>query len=477
MSLVGRYKEREILYKALKIKESEFIAITGRRRIGKTYLIKQLYSDNIRFEIRGIQDADLKQQLENFKRQMIRYFGNKFLDQKWNNWFEAFTSLELELEFDRLFFEDKPVIFFDELPWIAGRKSGFVEALSHFWNNWAVNQNVVVVICGSSASWMIQKIYRNRGSLYNRVSQKIILQPFSLKESEEYLRSRNITLNHYQLLQLYMVLGGVPYYLKAVEQELSASQTIQKICFEEQGILRYEFNHLYHALFDKADVHMEIVRTLNKFPKGLTRQELIKNSNLSDGGRLNKYIDDLLHSGFINTITQYNGKNKDKKFRLHDEYSRFYLKFIEGHNSFSSDYWQLQSVQQSFRSWSGFAFENLCIKHYDQIKQSLGLGVISASFCILDLKSNKDHPGIQVDMIIKRADHITHLCEIKFYSEPILVSTYLKEDLLKKKSVFQFTSKTKDQLFITLISPFGILDNENSLGLIDQSLSAKDLFI
>lgn len=273
-TIIGRVEEKEVLNKALASTEAEMISVIGRRRVGKTYLVRTVYEGKIAFEISGLQDATGEEQLRNFANQLRKFSRSKITISTPKDWLEAFFILIDFLEQCDL--ETQPVIFFDEVPWMATHKSGFLKGLSYFWNSWAVQQNVVVVICGSAASWMIQKILRDKGGLHNRVTRRIRLHPFTLAETEHFLNHRGIRFEPYQLLQLYMVMGGIPHYLKEIEGGKSATQNIDKICFGESGLLRDEFLSLYPALFKHAEYHTAIIRTLAAKPNGLTRSDLIK---------------------------------------------------------------------------------------------------------------------------------------------------------------------------------------------------------
>ena len=303
------------------------ISVIGRRRVGKTFLIRTVYGDYLDFEVSGIQDAKGNEQLRNFY-QRLREFFPDFTDKKPpSDWLDAFFRLSELL--DKKSKPGKKVIFLDEVPWMATHKSGFLRGLSFFWNSWAERKNVVVVLCGSAASWMIQKLLRNKGGLHNRVTRRLRLRPFNLAETKAFLRQRQVVLNHYQLLQLYMVMGGIPHYLKEVQTGQSAAQIIQRVCFQEDGLLREEFLSLYPALFQHADYHVAIIRALAKKHNGLSRSALVTAAGLSGGGRVTQVLSELLESGFITSYPAYGKKKKEQLYRLTDEYSLFYLRFIE----------------------------------------------------------------------------------------------------------------------------------------------------
>jgi len=474
-TFIGRRKEIEILQKAVKSKGAEMVSVIGRRRIGKTFLIKNVYKDDIVFELTGTRNAPLKEQLQNFTFSLQLASGNNTSVKPPANWMEAFFMLINYLK--ELPTDKKLVVFLDELPWLSTHRSGFLRGLSFFWNSWAVNQNIVVVICGSAASWMIQKVVNDKGGLHNRITKRIHLQPFTLSETEEFLQSRAIKLNRYHLIQLYMSMGGIPHYLKEVESGKSATQNIEDICFSNTGLLKDEFANLYGALFDHSDNHISIVRTLAKRKSGMTRNDLIQAAKLPNGGSITKVLDELKQSGFIDVYLPFGKKSKDRLYRLTDEYSIFYLQFIEKNVHEKDDVWKRLSQTQAYKTWCGYAFENICLKHISEIKSALHIGGVYSVSSTFYKKGTKKEAGTQIDLLLDRNDQIINLFEIKFYNKEFSISKAYAQTLRSKMDIFEETTKTRKHLFLTLITTFGIAQNEHSLGLVDQVLTIDDFFI
>jgi hypothetical protein len=360
--MIGRIKEQEILSKVYESTKPELIAIIGRRRVGKTYLIRQFFKEELDFEMVGLKDGTKEQQLRNFAYSLKEAKKSTILDAVPQDWLEAFYQLKTHLEIlgetDK-----KKVVFIDELPWIATNKSDFLTGFSFFWNSYASKANIVVIICGSATAWMIRKITDNKGGLHNRVTRKIVLLPFSLSEMAVYFQAKNISFERYQLVQLYMTMGGIPHYLDQVEGGKSAIQNIEAICFHPQGMLRTEFNNLYSSLFTHPERYEIVVTALSSTWKGLNRSEIIKQTNVKDGGGLTNILQELEQSGFITSYVPFNKKKKDTLFRLTDNYSLFYLKFIQPLAKNQSNSWQTLSQTQSWKSWSSYAFENICLQH------------------------------------------------------------------------------------------------------------------
>ena len=475
--IIGRKEEIEVLHKALESKNAEMISVIGRRRVGKTFLIKTIYQEQIAFELTGTKDAPLGEQLLNFFYALQLSAPNLILAKPPSNWMEAFFTLIKYLK-SRPENSSKAVVFLDELPWLATHKSGFLRALSFFWNSWAVNEQVVLVICGSAASWMIQKVVNHKGGLHNRITRRIHLEAFTLAETEQFLQTNNqCRLNHYQILQLYMAMGGIPHYLKEVEAGKSAAQNIEDICFSKTGLLRDEFSNLYSALFEHADNHIAIVRTLAQKRQGMNRNELIQAAKLPNGGSVTKALDELIQSGFIDVFYPFGKKKVNKLYRLMDEYSIFYLQFIEKNLKEKNDVWKQLSQTQSYKIWSGFAFENICLHHIPQIKRALSIGGVYAVSSTFYKKGTQTEKGAQIDLVLDRNDHTINIFEIKFYNKPFTLSKAYAENLKKKLDIFEESTKTKKHLFMSLITTFDLVPNEHSLGLVDQVLTLDDLYL
>jgi hypothetical protein len=472
--LIGREKEQKILERALRSSESEMVAIIGRRRVGKTYLINSVYADRIRFETFGVQNSSLKEQLNNFNFQLKKAFGTLAPTTSPKNWQDAFFSLITCWEQDPSTHQN--VLFFDELPWLATQKSGFLNAFSFFWNSWAVKKNVVVVICGSAASWMIQKVVNNKGGLHNRITKRIDLQPFTLGETEAFLKVRNINLERYQILQVYMAMGGIPHYLNEIVAGKSAIQNIEDICFSPSGMLYNEFSRLFSSLFDDAENHISIIRALFQKRSGMTRLDILETTSLPDGGGTSMYLEELESSGFISSYPSFEKKKKELVYRLTDEYSFFYLKFIENVQKQGNDTWKHLSQTQSFKTWSGYAFESICLKHIAQIRKALGISGIYSEASTFYQKGQDGQQGVQIDLLLDRNDNIINLFEIKFYADPLVLTKTQAEGLRTKRALFKHYTQSRKQIFLSMISTYGIVENEQSIGLIDNVLNLDTLF-
>ena len=470
MPLIGRASETKLMQSYLKDRKAHLVAIIGRRRVGKTFLIREVYKKNIVFEMTGLKDADLKTQLVNFKLQFEEYFQLQDVD--YSSWLIAFHQLSKAIEARKT--KKKKVVFFDELPWMASKRSGFTEALAHWWNNWACQQNIIVVICGSAASWMLENIVYAKGGLHNRITKLIALQPFTLSETKLFLASKQIRLSHYQIIQLYMTMGGIPHYLEQVQKGKSAAQNIQELCFAPHGVLRNEFENLYVALFDNAENHIKIIKALAKKAKGMERTEILKLTRISDGGGFTKTLKELEASGFISTVQPLEKKKKGTLYRLTDEYSLFYLKFMEGKQIKK---WLATHQQQDYKIWCGYAFENLCMKHVDDVLNALGIEGIQSHVNSFLHRADDDYPkGFQIDLLIDRKDEVINLCEMKFYADEFVINKEYAKKLRTKREGLKAVLKTKKTIHITFISVYGVFENQNKLDLIENDLNIEIFF-
>lgn len=468
---IERTEETNILQNALKTNESEMIAVIGRRRVGKTLLIRSVYKKHIVFELTGSLQTPTKEQLENFAGQLQFFSKSPIKLATPKSWPDAFRQLTTFLEKQKT--NQKKVLFFDELPWLASHKSRFLSAFGYFWNTWASRKNLVVVICGSAASWMIEKVVNDKGGLHNRITKLISLSPFTLAETRKYLLSRKINLNLYQSIQLYMAMGGIPHYLKEIEPGKSAAQNIDAICFGKNGLLKDEFSNLYLSLFDNATNHISIIRALATKWKGLSRKEIVDISKLPDGGSVTKYLNELNQSGFISSYLPYGKTKKDTLYRLTDEYSLFYLKFIEGKRKQS---WLNLSELQIWKSWSGYAFENICLKHSQQIKNALGISGVYSEESSFVFKGDESAKGFQIDLLIDRQDNSINLCEMKFHESEFTITGAYAKTLRERTAQFRAKAKTRKSIFLTFISTFGIKPNMHSIGTVNQEITMGELF-
>jgi len=478
--VIGRKKEQEILEKIWRSKTSELVAIYGRRRVGKTFLIREFFSSRgSYFELSGRKETSLVEQLKNFSEAFSKAFypGVSLLPPE--SWRDALSLLTREIE---KFPSKKHLLFFDELPWLAAQKSGFLQALDHYWNMyWSRMNHVKVILCGSAASWMLEKLIHARGGLHNRLTSIIHLQPFHLQETKAYLHARGVRLSEKQILDMYMVMGGIPYYLNFIEKGKSAEQNIQDLCFSTNGILHTEFERLLQSLFDASEVHVRILREIAQKREGISRENLLTRLNISSGGTFNKRLNELQAAGFIHSFIPYRHKKKEQHFRVLDEYSAFYLTWIDPvvEKGFPQvNYWKTCQRNAKWASWAGYAFESVCFKHLPQILRALRLTSIPCEIGNWRFvpKKRSTEQGAQVDLLFDRHDQAITLCEIKYSPNKYLIDKGYAKELHHKIDTFQKKTKTTKQLFLSFISTYGVKKNLWSEDLVTNEVSLKELF-
>ena len=476
--LIERNHEQRVLQEAVVSPDPELIAVYGRRRIGKTFLVRQHFGPAIAFELTGSHAGDMATQLEAFATAMGRATGAPAPLAAPADWTAAFRQLETYLGGLRKPRRGKRVVFFDELPWLATRRSGFLTAFEHFWNSWASAQPwLILVICGSSASWMLRKVVKQRGGLHNRVTRRIRLEPFTLAQCASYLEARNVRLDHRQLLELYMAFGGVPHYLNEARRGWSAAQTIEHACFQREGALRDEFGNLYHALFENADRHEAVIRALAQRGGGLERSDLLAAAGLPTGGTATKVLEELEESGFIGRSVPLGHTLRDSRYYLDDEYSLFYLTWIEKHRGTAEGAWLAIRAGGRFRAWSGLAFERVCFKHASLIKRALGIAALQTEEAAWAHRpESSDDDGAQIDLVIDRADRCVNLCEMKFSESEFVIDKGYARQLSRKRDIYLRVTGSKKAAFITLVTTYGVRDNQHAQQLGVQVVTMDALF-
>lgn len=471
--MIGRVQQIKQMEKLLSKRSSSFVAVTGRRRVGKTYLIDEVYKSYYCLSVTGIQDADTKTQIRNFTEKIVEYSKQPIVTIP-QNWQEVFLLLKQYLQ--TLPKRKKQVIFIDELPWIATKRSGFIQLLAHLWNDYlSKEKHFILVICGSASSWISKKIVNDKGGFHNRLTTQIQLKPFTLSETKAFLKSKSVKLTDQAISELYMVIGGIPYYLEQVEKGKSVQQIIGQLCFSENGRLKYEYRNLYRALFEHPENHEAIVSVLAKAPQGLTRMQIIAKSKVKSGGPYTRAMEDLLLSGFVEEVKPFGKKQRGAIYCLSDEYSIFYHRFIEPNKKKEEEVWQSIYASQKYKIWTGFAFENLCRKHILEIKKALGISGVYTEQASFRMVGNATQKGFQIDLVLDRDDNVIHLCECKYYNDDFVMTKVYADQLRTRRNLFQETTKTKKTIYNTMITAYGSVENKYYLDVVDNHLFIGDL--
>lgn len=474
--IIGREKEMARLQHCMESTRSELVIVYGRRRVGKTFLVDQFFNGKFDFTFVGGHNLSQRIQLQNFAK-ALRQATDATSSLTFKNWFEAFDALENHLE--SLPTNRKKVVFIDEMPWIDSIRSSFTSAFENFWNSWAARRNDIVFIAsGSATSWMVDKLVENQGGLHARITQHIYLRPFTLHETEEYLKSQGCDWDRFQIAQCYMFFGGIPFYLSLIDPKQSITQNVDMLCFERGGALSLEFDELYNALFTHADYYISIVRLLAEHRSGMTAKQIADESRI-DGKQLKRVLTNLERCDFIMRFQYYGKKSRDRLFKLTDFYTLFYLKYIEPNKDAHDDsWWSRHFDSRSVESWQGLTFELLCLMHIDQIRSALGIAGVSTDVAAWydTADRSKAHRGSQIDLIIERADRIIHLCEMKFSQDKYRLNADYVMKLRERMGLFRDKTGTRKALVHTFVTTFG-LSNANSSSLVHSEVLLDDLFM
>lgn len=482
---VARHEEQTELLNAYKSQQAEFIVLYGRRRIGKTFLIEEIYGKQKGYylQVTGIQKGTLKEQLEQFSTSIGECFYHGANISTPTTWLRAFEALKKATEIVPA--NQKIVIFLDELPWLCTKKSRLLQAIDYYWNQyWKKDKRIKLVVCGSSASWIIKKILHHKGGLHNRNTHTLLLKPFTLKETKEFFHHAKLDLTNEQITLFYMFCGGVPFYLSQIRKGKSAAQMIDILCFQPNGMLHYEFDKLFASLFDEAETYKEIIRLIAEKHEGVTRVELEKNSQYSSGGTLTNKLNELEEAGFIQTFLPIGHKARGIYYRVIDEYCCFYLRWIlpikntlvvkEQNNK----YWSSKINSPAHYNWLGYAFETLCYKHIREIRAALDI-TSSANIGVWrynPLANEKSSTGAQIDMIFDRDDGITTLCEIKYTKDPFIIDKAYAKNLQNKLLTYKEHSRSQKQIELVFITNNGVKANLYSEELVCKTITLDDLF-
>ena len=470
MEIIGRKEEQRILTQAIESDQSEFIAVYGRRRIGKTFLIKNFFHDDFDFYMTGIYDATKKELLDYFNAQLQDYSGKEWPVP--DNWMVAFRQLKQYL---LSLGKDKVIVFIDELPWFDTHRSRFIRALELFWNGWLdAKVKLKFIVCGSATTWMTNKLIGDKGGLHNRVTRQLYLAPFNLYDTELLLRSKGVNWDRQQIVECYMTIGGTPFYITKMDKSKSLAQNIDKLFFHHAGELRNEYDFLFRSLFKDSTLYRQVVELLAKKAEGMTRSEIMKSLKIPTGGNLTEVLKNLISCDFLRVYNSFGKKERERLYQLTDLFTLFYLKQVKGNEADDEGYWLSRIDMPSRRSWSGYAFEQVCLHHIPQIKRALGINGMATR--ISSWTGIKDGKKIgQIDLVVDRRDNIVNLCEIKFSMNPYEITKDYADKLKDRVSLFKEMTHTNKTPFLTFITMNGLKQNTQA-SLVHNDIQADAFF-
>ena len=477
--IIGRKSEVEEIERHYRSDRPEFIAVYGRRRVGKTFLINQALKGRITFQHTGVSPVDLekgksrmKVQMESFYFSLLSHGLEGFSMPK--SWMEAFYQLEqLLLKLDD---GNRQVVFIDELPWMDTPRSGFLPAFENFWNGWCSRRdNMMLVVCGSATSWILCNLSRSRGGLYGRLTDEIKLSPFTLKECEEYFAHAQIELSRYDIVQTHMVFGGIPYYLSYFEKGLSFERNADKLLFGKNPRLKDEFNRLFNAVFGNPEDCKKIIRLLAKRHGGFSREEIANATELPIGGGLTDTLKALEESDFVVRYTPYGKTGKGDYYKLADNFCLFWVKYVEPNHSDVS--FMTDNITSDIMStWRGVAFEEVCWQHVDQIKRALEIGGVKSNVSALNITGNDRQDGAQIDLLIMRNDNVVNLCEMKFAGNFYSIDREEEAKLRNRIEALKKTLSKKQTVHLTLVTTYGVAYGKH-IGIVQKQVVMDDLFV
>ena len=476
ISIIGRRHEQDLIREYYDSPKAELVAVYGRRRVGKTYLVKQCFNGEFDFYFTGSFETPRSTQLTLFKKELERYSGRKHHKPK--DWYEAFEALR---DYISSLQKERIVVFLDELPWMDTPKSSFLSAFSYFWNSWASSvPGLKLFVCGSATTWMLSKLIGDKGGMHGRVNRQIYLRPFTLFETEQFLKSKGIDWEKYQVTEVYMTMGGIPYYIDMLEGSMSLNENIDHLFFEEGAALRTEYDFIFRSLFRNSKVYRSVVELLATRSSGMSRKDIQVALKMDDGGLLTEVLDNLCKCDFLRQYEAFGKNGRGQMYQLIDLFSLFHLQFVSKSNGQDGHFWSNMQDNPRRTTWQGYAFEQVCLHHIPQIKQKLGISGVLSEVCSWSCKTfvDKDgtkHKGTQIDLVISRRDETVNLCEAKFSTDEFAITQDYAERLTSRKETFRTLTGTRKSLHTTLITTYGLKRNKYT-DVVQREVTMEDLF-
>lgn len=475
--IIGRKRESEELMNIYQRKQAQLVAVYGRRRVGKTYLVRELFKDKFVFYHTGVSPLELRganlleAQLSAFNSSLIRYGAETEARPK--DWMEAFNRLATLIgKADK---NERAVVFIDEMPWMDTPRSGFMTAFEHFWNGWGAGcGNLMLIVCGSATAWIEDNLINSYGGLYDRVNAEIQLSPFTLHETEQMMQMLNVTLSRYDILQLYMTTGGIPMYLSYVQPGYSLAQIIDMLFFKRKAKLKDEFERLFNSIFRSPEPYKAIVRQLAKRQIGYSRDELAELIGTSAGRSLSNVLSALVASDFIEYYKPFENNKRQMMYRLVDPFCIFYLSQVESRNR-GENFWRDNENSAMLNTWRGRAFENACLYHVDQIKRALGVSGVSSENSSWTFQGMEGQKGMQIDLIINRSDRVVNLCEMKFVNTEFEVKNDYELKLRDRLCWMVEHVSRRHNVQMTLVTTYGLKYGIHS-GIFQRVVTLDSLF-
>jgi len=421
MKFIGRKKELESLDLLLKKKSASLVVIRGRRRVGKSRLIKEFVSDKKHWIFSGIPPVPgitKQRQLDAFSAQVAHNLGMPKIQV--SEWLEHFNFLGQQAKGQKI------VIVFDEISWMGSEDPDFLGQLKTAWDlTFSENPELIFILCGSVSSWIEDNILKSTGFV-GRISVDMVLEELSIAESGEFWGARKNKVSPYEKFKMLSVTGGIPKYLEEIIATQSAEDNIHRLCFQSDGLLFREFDQIFSDLFSKrAQTYSDIVKTLAH--SSLTLDEVCEKLDVEKSGSVSSCLDDLELAGFIQEDCTWNLSSKAeshlKKFRLKDNYLRFYLRYIEPNKEkIAKGLFESKSfmLMPGWESVMGLQFENLVINNLKSLCKILRIDLLDiANAGPFFQRATQRQKGCQIDLMIQTKHNTLYVCEIKFSTSDI----------------------------------------------------------
>ena len=474
MKLVARISEISRLKEFYKSGKPEFVALYGRRRVGKTYLVERLFEKEFAFNVTGIIEGSREEEDAVFLNALRRigYTGEPF-----KTWIDAFNILKALLQ-KKIRKGRRCIVFIDELPCFDTLRAGFVKAFGDFWNDWGCkHEEAMLIVCGSATTWMIKNIIDSHGGLHNRITHEMHIHPFNLAETEEYLLSQGVEWDRLSIVQLYSVLGGIPYYLSLIRKDDSIASAVDRLFYSEDAELRSEYSRLFKSLYKSPEPYMKIIDALCSHKSGLTREEILEKMSGVDNGHLSEYLENLEKCDFIRLyyVKDSTGRKLKKTggiYQMMDFFTVFHNSLLS-RPSTDPHYWSNHLGTPSMNTWLGLSFERICMYHVPQIKQALGIDRIGTEY--FSWRSRESAPSVQIDLLIEREDRKVNICEIKYSETEYSLQKDEEAKIRSRIGAYKDESRTRYSLLPVLITTYGLKEGKYS-SLLKNVVTMEQLF-
>jgi AAA+ ATPase superfamily predicted ATPase len=404
---IGRKVEIAQLTALIDLPRPSIAVIYGRRRVGKSELIRHVTQGKNVLSFEGLEGQPKHKQIKNFLFQLSAQ--SNIREKNISDWPDALILLRTLTQ------DGQWIIILDEFQWMANYQNELVSVIKMIWEKYlSQNPDLTLILCGSIASFMKSKVLKS-SALYGRTDYELNLHELNLSEISEFFPGKGSD----EVIDTAMLVGGIPKYLELISEYPSLYDALEPLAFSQDGFFKTEYDRLFASHFGKKPIFMKIIQTLATNPYGLTTGKLAKEMQVASGGTLCHQLDDLESAGFLHSIIPFDKPegSKLRKYILMDAYVRFYHSIIRGSmKETTPPNTQFHAIMSSprYAAWAGMAFEFLCMRHHKEISRILGFHGIPYTAGPFFQRKTLDTPGVQIDLLFERSDKILVLCEMKY---------------------------------------------------------------